>query len=303
MLFLLCSLLHAKQLDYHLEKASTEWSFSYDWKDAKKARNHAEFQLPATAMEADQAIPVNPRMQQLLDVEVQAAQDYGATLKGIKLKAWKEDNGIRMSVSSKTKSRKALKAALDGANDAVEAAADQWLAANGYMRVDENTIMVDYTRIVAEYVDDVAPVAAALGAGSVVPTEEASVREYLVRALSFVQNIPFEARNKKGGDAGFRRPLSLLARNKGDCDGKSALFLALVRAALPDVKAGIVIIPGHAFVAVAIPPRKGDTTFKQDGVKYVAMEPVGPAVVRVGKVSSSSASRIRTGGYTFKPIP
>ena len=302
MLFLF-SLLSAKQLEFHLQKGSSEWSFSYEWKDAKKKMNEVSFSLPATAVQADAAIPVNPRMRELVDVEVKAAQDYAGTLHGIKLKVWRDDLSLRMSASTKTKTRKALKAALNGANDAAQAAADRWLEQNGYMRVDETTIMVDYTRIVADYVDDVGPVAQALGAADVDRSNEESVRAYLVRVLSFVQNIPYESRSKNGGDAGFRRPLSLLARNKGDCDGKAALFLALVRAALPDVPAGIVIVPDHAFVAVAVTPRKGDTTFKKDGVKYVAMEPVGPAVLRVGKLGSTAASRVRTGRFTFRAIP
>lgn len=300
---LFCTLLSAKQLDYSLQKGASEWSFHYKWKDAKKHSNSADFSLPAVAIQEDVAIPVNPKMKQLLQVELNAAQNYADGLKGIKLKVWIEDNSLRMSASTKSKSRKELKAAMNGAMDAANNAVDRWLEQNGYMRLDENTIMVDYTTIVSEYVDDIRPVAEALGAGKVVATDEDSVRDYLVRALSFVQNIPYESRNKNGGDAGFRRPLSLLARNKGDCDGKSALFLALVRAALPDVQAGIVLIPDHAFVAVAIPARKGDTSFKTGGVKYVAMEPVGPAVYRIGKVSNKSASRLRTGGYTFRAVP
>lgn len=291
----------AKQTAYEVTKGSAQWQFAYGWRDAGKKKQTATFSLPASAIREDLDVSVRFDAGALLDAQLRAVRDYAETLpKGTKLTAEKEDGALQMRVTS-DKGRKAMKQALAGAQAAAEKARKDWARKNGYILVDENTLMVDYTRIVVQYVDDVAPVAAALGAGKVDPGDPASVRSYLSQALSFVQNIPYEQR--ASGDAGFRRPLSLLARNKGDCDGKSALFLALARAAIPDLKAGIVLIPGHAFVAVAIPAQQGDFTFKEDGVTYVAMEPVGPAVSAVGVIGKTSGRQVRSGRSDFYPLP
>lgn len=291
----------AKQTAYEVSKGNTQWQFEYGWKDEAKKKQSASFSIPASAIREDLDVSVKFDAGALLDAQLRAVRDYAETLpKGTKLTASKEDGTLQMRVTS-NQGRKAMKAALAGAQEAAENARANWAKKNGYILVDENTLMVDYTKIVVQYIDDVAPVAEALGAGKVNPDDPASVRSYLSRALSFVQNIPYEQR--ASGDAGFRRPLSLLARNKGDCDGKSALFLALARAAVPDLKAGIVLIPGHAFVAVAIPAQKGDFTFKEDGVTYVAMEPVGPAVSAVGVIGKSSGRQVRTGRSDFYALP
>ena len=298
---LLISGADAKQTAYNMKKENTEWAFSYAWRDADKKKQSVSFELPANTVKADIEISVRFPAAELLDAQLSAVRKYAESLpNGVKLTASKEDGTLQMRVTSNN-GRKSMKSALKGAQAAAEQARDDWAKKNGYLMIDENTLMVDYTKIVVQYIDDVGPVAAALGAGKVDASDPASVRAYLSRALSFVQNIPYEER--ASGDAGFRRPLSLLARNKGDCDGKSALFLALARAALPDLKAGIVLIPGHAFVAVAIPAEKGDFTFKEDGVTYVAMEPVGPAVTAIGKVGSKSGSKVRIGASDFYPLP
>ncbi len=295
MFFLLLSLAFAKQLDVEIQKGSEEWSFSYTWKDAYKKKVSASFQLPSSEVRADNSIPTLPKMTELREAEVQAIRRYADGLpKGVKLKAWKSNGSVRMSVRS-TKGRKAMKQAMKGAKAAAEKGADQWLAANGFMRADKTTIMVDYTRIVSEYTEEVTPVAIALGGGEVQADNAASVRKYLNRALSFVQSIPYERRGAGGKDAGYRRPLSLLARNKGDCDGKASLSLALVRAVLPDLPVAVVLIPNHAFVAVGIAAEPGELHFKREGQVFVVAEPVGPAVVGLGKASGKSKSRVRLG--------
>ncbi|MBM4389637.1 MAG: hypothetical protein FJ090_00835 [Deltaproteobacteria bacterium] len=73
-------------------------------------------------------------------------------------------------------------------------------------------------------------------------------------------------RRKKNRDsAGYRRPLSVLAKNKGDSDSKSTLFLALVHARHPEPASTVVYVPNHAFVGVALEAAPGERTFTRDG--------------------------------------
>ena len=68
-----------------------------------------------------------------------------------------------------------------------------------------------------------------------------------------------------------------------------------MRAVLPDLPVAVVLIPNHAFVAVGIDAAPGELHFKRDGQVFVVAEPVGPAVVGLGKASGKSKSRVRLG--------
>jgi hypothetical protein len=174
-----------------------------------------------------------------------------------------------------------MREALNQAQAAAKSALDTYLSRHRYTELRGGDIAPDHARLAAEYADDVRPVAAALAVGA------PDARTFVARALAFVQAIPYES-GKAGADKGYRRPLSVLARNKGDCDSKSTLFLALVRSAHPGLGAVVVYVPNHAFAGVALDPVGGDRSFARDGVRYVGVEPVGPARIPVGKVSGKS---------------
>jgi hypothetical protein len=121
------------------------------------------------------------------------------------------------------------------------------------------------------------------------------------KALSFVQSIPYEARKKKGGDPGYRRPLALLSRNRGDCDSKSVLFLAVVRAGLPDVALSVIYVPEHALTGVAMPAESGDRSFKADGIEFLYAEPVGPALHGLGEPADANKKAGKKGEVRIVP--
>jgi len=54
-------------------------------------------------------------------------------------------------------------------------------------------------------------------------------------------------------------------------------------------KLAVVTMPGHAILAVEMPAQPGDTTIKQGGRLYVALEPAGPALAPIGQGGSYSA--------------
>jgi hypothetical protein len=149
--------------------------------------------------------------------------------------------------------------------------------------------------VARDYADDVRPVAVALGMVGADP------RDGIATALGFVQSIRYEKKGRRV-DAGFRRPLALLAADKGDCDGKTTLFLALVAAAWPDLPTAMVYIPRHAFAGVAVEPGRGESTFTRDHVRYVLAEPVGPALEPLGEGSRPSQQRVSLGLIEVVPV-
>jgi hypothetical protein len=151
-----------------------------------------------------------------------------------------------------------------------------WLADNDYTTLEGGGISFDHAKLVRQYTDDLRPLADALAAGT------SSDRAFVERALSFVQSIPYESRRKKGKDPGYRRPLSVLGADKGDCDSKSVLFLGVVAARLPSVPLAVVYVPEHALTGVGLPKQPGDKTFKQGASTFLYAEPVGPAELPLG---------------------
>jgi len=260
------------QKAFDVEKGEQRWDFSYRWKDAQNDVQRVSFSLPADALRADrEEITWLPR-KQMNQAVASDVRTWGKRQRGVDVKVKVAGGGVRTEVSG---DRSKVKSVLREAETVRDEAVDAWLAENGFMRLGD-ALSFDHAAIVQEVASDLDPVAAALRAGT------ASDREFVERALSFVQAIPYEARKKQGGDPGYRRPLALLSRNRGDCDSKSVLFLALVRAELPRVPLSVVYVPNHALTGVGLPSRSGDRSFKADGVEYLYAEPVGPALFALG---------------------
>ena len=140
-----------------------------------------------------------------------------AGLKGVKVTAWATNRG-QVKIQARGKSRAKVKAGLQQGSDARDDALEQFMVDNGYTHLGKK-IIPDHARHVLEYAGELSPVVEAIGSPTMDP------REFANLALSFVQTIPYEKRARIADL--YRRPLSLLGRNKGDCDSKTVLFLAL----------------------------------------------------------------------------
>jgi len=126
-----------------------------------------------------------------------------------------------------------------------------------------------------------------------------SVRTVSDYVLSFVQSIPYstlESRVTSTG-AGFNPPLQTLWQNQGDCDSKVTLSAAIFRALMPRMKMMLVFIDNHALLAMNIPNKGNELTITVDGLVYILAEPTGPAMMRLGELSTDSEFAIRNGRY------
>jgi hypothetical protein len=208
----------------------------------------------------------------------EALRDYARELPpGVELKI--TDMGRRgMRVQATGPTRESIQKALAGAREVEQRAFDRFLEGNSFFYIEPGVISYDHARLVGDYVEALRPLARALHKGV------DGRREYVQKALSFVQAIPYEARKRNGEDPGYRRPLALLARNRGDCDSKAVLFLALLRAEEPDLPAAVVYLPGHAFTAIGLQPREGEATVGFKGQRLVLVEPTGPNLFPIGVV-------------------
>jgi hypothetical protein len=156
-----------------------------------------------------------------------------------------------------------------------------------YRLHDDRSLRPDYARIARESVEPLAPVAAALAAA----TRGRSRREVIDRLLLFLQTIPYDPLEDRATDAGFALPLAVLAGNRGDCDSKSVTFAALLHRLYPDLPIALILVPGHALVALGLSPEGGDRrTIRYAGRTWVLGEPVGPGAYPLGRIAEESAS-------------
>lgn len=296
LLVLLLAFAHAGQTAFETRAGPREQQFHYAWVDGEGEGHVVDFALPAAAVARDVAEPVRLPLQALANAQVAAVRAYARTVKGptVKVRA-AGGGGVALAVSGQDRGR--MRAALEGAQAAAETAKSTFLDTHRWTVDDRGRIRPDHARVAAESAALVRPLAEALGMVGAEP------REGLATALSFVQSIRYERHKKNTRDAGFRRPLSLLAADRGDCDGKATLFLALLRAAWPDLPAAIAYIPGHAFVGVVLEPEKGEHTFRKDKVRYVLVEPVGPALSPIGDGGGKSRRHAALGTLEVVPVP
>jgi hypothetical protein len=148
-------------------------------------------------------------------------------------------------------------------------------------------IVVDFAAATRALQSPLRAVARALGEVRDVPNDE---RARIALALGFFQEIPYatlEDKHRQGGD--FLPAPALLAQNRGDCDSKAVALAAVLRTFTRLRKLAVVTMPDHAILAVEMPAEPGDTTIRQGGRQYVALEPAGPLMAPVGRVSPNTA--------------
>lgn len=294
MLFtLLLSTALADQVKFDVDKGGQNWAFAVVWTDASDKRHKAEFKLPADDIKADLDEPLRYKPKEANEFAAKAVNRWARNRgKGPTVKATANAKGVSISVTD-AKTNKGAKKAL---NEAIEVRDRAWTTYrnnNGFTLLD-GAVVPDHAKHVRQYTDDVKPLVKALGGATKDP------RKFGDKALSFVQSIPYEKSGKQRDK--YRRPLSMLGRNKGDCDSKVVLYLALMRAAYPNVDSAVVYIPGHAYAAVGLDPVVGDARLRKDGTTWLLVEPVGPAVVTMGTVGRKSRRRARRGAVDLKAI-
>lgn len=109
--------------------------------------------------------------------------------------------------------------------------------------------------------------------------------------LSFVQDLRYELpRNvdEEGRETlGFRVPTAVMVEGAGDCDSKSVVFCALWRQFPGRVL--LVLVPGHALVAVEGKPGPGQASVRLGNRYYILCEVAGPGRFRPGEADVSGS--------------
>jgi len=170
------------------------------------------------------------------------------------------------------------------------------LVSRGFAILPGNLLAADIPGIARRNVKELKPFALALG--STADKNGYGSSEVIGAALSLVQtaflyeNVPLLINGRQTG--GVYPPLETVVKGKGDCDTKSALLAAILlnwsRMRLVGVG-----VPDHYLMAVLRNPAKGDAFVEYGGLRYVLMEPAGPAWLPVGAVGPVTSALLDSG--------
>jgi len=178
------------------------------------------------------------------------------------------------------------------------------LTSRGFSILPGNTLTADLPGIARRNVKELRPIAQSLG--SIAEKNGYDSGEIIGAALSLVQTafryevVPMVIDGRQTG--GVYPPLETLAKGKGDCDTKSALLAALLLN-WNKVKLVGIGVPDHYLMGVLRNPAKGDAFVEYQGLRYVLMEPSGPAWLPPGVVGPGTTALLNAGtGLNVEPF-
>ncbi|MEG3767535.1 hypothetical protein [Alteromonas sp. 14N.309.X.WAT.G.H12] len=304
---LLCTTLcvRAEQVSFSVQAVDDKQQFSYVWTDANSQQQDIHFYLDAQSLTTASSIQRNYRpalaMRFVTVKLLEEARQYDPKEATIQIRQQGENIAIRVQSRSKAK----IDAIQRHLSSVKETAFDAYLQENYYTRYkntyNQEVIKPDHTRYIRETTKGLVPLSQAFYEKI---HQRSDAREYINMLLGWVQNIPYDPilNRRESNGSGFAPPPQLLLENKGDCDSKSVLTAAIIRAFLPDTPMVLILLPEHALLGIALMPQGDDKTLTAKEETYVLFEPTGPALFKMGEVADSTALAIAQGKYTLEKI-
>lgn len=276
----------AQQLDFKRVSRSGDELLAYRWRDAERHERNVAFTLTRQAIREAEASFAEFSLEAMWRVVERDLRDEVERFgNGAEIEIRRARDGLRWQV--KARDARALDQLNQKIRERVARSKHAYLVRYQRQLVGDDRILVDFAAATRALQGPLRAVAKALGDVPDMPNEE---RARLALALGFFQEIPYatlEDKQRQGGD--FLPGPALLAQNRGDCDSKAVALAAVLRSFTRFRKLAVVTMPGHAILAVEMPAQPGDATVRQGGRLYVALEPAGPVLAPVGKVSAHTA--------------
>jgi hypothetical protein len=276
----------AQQLDFKRISRSGDELLSYRWRDSERREHNLAFTLTRQAIKEAEASFAEFSLEGMWRiVERDLREEVERFGNGGRIDIRRVSDGLRWTLEARDQS--ALERLTRRVEERLVRSKQDYLTRHLRRMAGERRILVDFAAATTALQNPLRAVAKALGDLPNVPNED---RARVAVALGFFQEIPYamlEDKRRQGGD--FLSAPALLAQNRGDCDSKAVALAAVLRTFTRFRKLAVVTMPGHAILAVEMPAQPGDTTIRQGGRLYVALEPAGPALAPIGQVSTYSA--------------
>lgn len=294
-----------QQTAFNVQRQAQQTTFMYEWLDQQQQTQSLSFAIDKQNM---QQMPVsasayNPQLaQNFIRIKLlKYAQSVDPREATVRIK--KQGAGINIKVSGSSHSK------VNEVNEALSAMRDQ--AEQEYYEqkylvpfsstLGQSVIKQDHKRYVAESVAGLRPIVQAIKDKL---NNENDLREFIEYSLSWVQTIPYNTLQDRisSNGSGYASPKQVILNNQGDCDSKSALFAALLKAYNSNIDVKMFYLPQHALLGVSMRTKAGDLSVKDDGKQYVLFEPTGPALLPLGRIDNSSRMAIRNRQYSTEGL-
>lgn len=299
------SLSVAEQTKFSRQALTDTVQFNYEWLDQQRNRQTLTFalnqqdiaRLPTTQRNYQPAIAQRHVVVSLF----RHARTYNPKDVRIDIKPHKDDISIEVS----TRFPEKLLEYKQQMREQESIAFQEYLYKNYYeqykTKLNEKAIKPDHLRYVSESTGALIPLSQALYEKL---NASSDAREYINLLLAWLQSIPYSTLTDRvtTNGAGFLPPISLLNQNKGDCDSKTVLAAAIIRAFLPRVPMRMIFLRNHALLAVSLNVGNNDESIMVDGIPYVLMEPTGPAKMVLGEIGEQSRRAMDQGEYTSQVV-
>lgn len=304
-LLLLSEPLFAKQIKFSQQTLNDGRLLTYQWSDKDRQAQSLQFKLSNTALMsmpktgaayrpqlAQRAI----KMKLLEQARLIDPRDAKVTIK-------QQGASINIQVNS-TKPGEAQRISNMLASKRDEAQM-QYLRDNYYLpyqnHFGQEAIKHDHARYAQMSAQGVSVVADALKQSLEQPDD---FRAFVNLALSWIQSIPYDTLENRisSNGSGFASPKQLLLGNKGDCDSKSTLLAAILKAYSERIDVRMIYLPNHALLALKMRPNKNDESIKIKQQSFVLLEPTGPAFYPLGEIAPSSKTALRNRQYSSEKM-
>lgn len=212
--------------------------------------------------------------------------------------------GAYRSAVASRRSQSQLDAAADAIRDEHDRKLREYLAARGFNLESGGVTRIDMPAMVRRNGPQVKPlaevfdrIAIAHGYGSMDIT--GAVLSFAQTAVRHREpDAAYEGRNT----GGILPPLTAVIQGWGDCDTKTALVSSIL-SNWPQMRMIGVSVPGHYLMGVLQIPGKRDLFVEYQGLKYVLLEPSGPAWLPPGRVADETLAQLNAGdGVSLHPF-
>ncbi len=179
-----------------------------------------------------------------------------------------------------------------------------FLVSKGLKFLTGNVVEADVPAMVMRSITALEPVALALNSVSVnngydSETLVGAATAMVQTALSY--KIPPELEDGKH-TGGILPPVMSMVRGWGDCDTKTGV-LAAILSNWPNVRIIGIAVPDHYLMAILRLPAKDEAFVEWQGLRYVLIEPAGPAWLPPGQVGTETMSMLQASeGFRIDPF-
>lgn len=292
---------YAQQIDWDKDSKGYYDVYTFKWKDFNGQPQTLKFKAESGTTERAYETDKSFLLEEALEIKYDKARREARIRSGsgVTVRPYQAGNGhIGYRYSGDTNRARAIIESIERRSNS---AMEDYLQQKNYRLKENGRIESDYETLARDNFLEIRPLARAIQR----ETRGMSMRETMNYTLAFLQSIPYETIRPRQGDRGnyiFNSPLTLISDNKGDCDEKSLAFGTIMRILYPNLEMGIVLVPGHAFVAMGMPTEEGDMLLPTDRGNLVVAEPVGPKYIPVGQIHANS-QQLLTRGAQYREIP